>query len=61
MLFQVIHCHPLTESYNHALFRVILDALAEGGHEVVASDLYREALRSPDERRGATQLLRDRL
>lgn len=42
MLFQVIHCHPLTESYNHALFRVILDALAEGGHEVVASDLYRE-------------------
>jgi NAD(P)H dehydrogenase (quinone) len=42
MLFQVIHCHPLTESYNHALFRVILDALAERGHEVVASDLYRD-------------------
>jgi NAD(P)H dehydrogenase (quinone) len=54
MLFQVIHCHPLTESYNHALFRVILDALAEAGHEVVASDLYREGFdprMSAEERR----------
>ncbi|MGO8916385.1 MAG: NAD(P)H-dependent oxidoreductase [Stellaceae bacterium] len=42
MLFQVVHCHPLTESYNHALFRVIVDTLAQSGHEVVASDLYRE-------------------
>jgi len=42
MLFQVVHCHPLSDSYNHALFRAIVDALEERGHEVVATDLYRE-------------------
>jgi NAD(P)H dehydrogenase (quinone) len=42
MLFQVIHCHPLTDSYNHALFRDIVETLERGGHRVVATDLYRE-------------------
>jgi putative NADPH-quinone reductase len=42
MLFQVIHCHPLTDSYNHALFRVIVASLKDRGHEVVATDLYRD-------------------
>ena len=25
MLIQVVHCHPLVESYNHALFRTIVE------------------------------------
>jgi putative NADPH-quinone reductase len=39
---QVVHAHPLTDSYNHALFRAIVEALEHGGHAVVATDLYRE-------------------
>ncbi len=42
MLIQVIHCHPLTDSYNHALFRAIVETLAQRGHQVIATDLYRE-------------------
>lgn len=42
MRLQVVHCHPLTSSYNHALFRVIVETLETNGHEVVATDLYRE-------------------
>ena len=42
MLIQVIYCHPLTDSYNHALFQTILAALDSGGHRVEATDLYRE-------------------
>jgi NAD(P)H dehydrogenase (quinone) len=42
MLFQIVHCHPLTDSYNHALFRAIVETLEQRGHEVVATDLYRE-------------------
>ncbi len=41
MLFQIVHCHPLTDSYNHALFRAIVETLEAGGHDVVATDLYR--------------------
>src|ERR1043165_5343898 len=41
MLIQVVHSHPLTDSYNHALFRTIVEAL-QGRHQVVATDLYRE-------------------
>jgi NAD(P)H dehydrogenase (quinone) len=41
MLIQVVHSHPLTESYNHALFRIIVDQLRER-HQVIATDLYRE-------------------
>ena len=54
MLIQVIHCHPLTESYNHALFHTIVTALEDSGHQVVATDLYREQFdpaMSADERR----------
>jgi NAD(P)H dehydrogenase (quinone) len=42
MLVQVVHCHPLTDSYNHALFRTIIAALEERNHQVVTTDLYRE-------------------
>jgi putative NADPH-quinone reductase len=42
MLFQVVHCHPLADSFNHALFQTMVAALESRGHEVVATDLYRE-------------------
>jgi NAD(P)H dehydrogenase (quinone) len=42
MLIQVVHCHPLTDSYNHALFQTITTALEDKGHRVTATDLYRE-------------------
>ena len=42
MLIQVVHCHPLTDSYDHALFLAIVETLQKTGHEVVATDLYRE-------------------
>ena len=29
MLIQVVHSHPLTDSYNHALFRIIVETLQE--------------------------------
>ncbi|HJU16964.1 MAG TPA: NAD(P)H-dependent oxidoreductase [Stellaceae bacterium] len=41
MLIQVVHCHPLRDSYNHALFRTIVTTLEERGHQVAATDLYR--------------------
>lgn len=42
MLIQVVHCHPLTDSYNHALFQAIVESLRKAGHTTVATDLYRE-------------------
>jgi NAD(P)H dehydrogenase (quinone) len=42
MLIQVVHCHPLTDSYNHALFQTITAALEDNGHGVAATDLYCE-------------------
>ena len=42
MFLQVVHCHPLLDSYDHALFRAIVETLEAGGHKVVATDLYRE-------------------
>jgi putative NADPH-quinone reductase len=42
MRIQVVHCHPLPSSYNHALFEAIVETLTKNGHEVVATDLYRE-------------------
>jgi len=41
MLIQVVHSHPLTDSYNHALFRIIVETLQQR-HQVIATDLYRE-------------------
>jgi len=40
---QVIHAHPLADSYNRALFDRITATLGEGGHEVIATDLYAES------------------
>ena len=51
MLVQVVHCHPLTDSYNHALFQAIVAALKSRGHEVVATDLYREGFEPAMQRR----------
>lgn len=42
MRIQVVHCHPLTESFDHALYVAIIDALGKGGHEIIGTDLYRE-------------------
>jgi NAD(P)H dehydrogenase (quinone) len=42
MLIRVVPCHPLTDSYNHALFQTITAALEDNGHGVAATDLYRE-------------------
>lgn len=41
MQIQVVHSHPLTDSFNHALFRIIVDQL-EQRHQVIATDLDRE-------------------
>jgi NAD(P)H dehydrogenase (quinone) len=41
MLIQIVHSHPMTDSYNHALFRIIVDQL-QARHKVIATDLYRE-------------------
>jgi NAD(P)H dehydrogenase (quinone) len=54
MLVLVVYCHPLTDSYGHALFDAVTTSLEGAGHRVIATDLYREnfepALRQ-DERR----------
>ncbi len=42
MRIQVVHAHPLQDSYNAALFQRIVTTLHERGHEVIATDLYRE-------------------
>ena len=42
MQIQVVHCHPLTESFDHALFIAIVETLRSNGHDVIATDLYRE-------------------
>lgn len=44
MLIQVVHSHPLADSYNRALFHTIVETL-KPRHEVIATDLYREAER----------------
>ncbi|VIO74412.1 NAD(P)H-dependent oxidoreductase [Bradyrhizobium ivorense] len=41
MLIQVVHSHPLEDSYNHALFQTIVGTLRRR-HEVIATDLDRE-------------------
>jgi hypothetical protein len=42
MLIQIVHAHPLSDSYDHALFRAVVQTLEPRGHEVIATDLYRE-------------------
>lgn len=54
MRIQVIHAHPLPESYNKAVFERIVGTLKAGGHEVIATDLYAEGFApalTADERR----------
>ena len=36
MLIQVVHSHPLADSYNHALFQTIVETLKRR-HEVIAT------------------------
>ena len=43
MLIQVVHCHPLSDSFSHALFDTVVKTLEAKGHDVVATDLYAEA------------------
>jgi NAD(P)H dehydrogenase (quinone) len=38
----VVHAHPNTESFNASLFRLAVDTLKKGGHEVETIDLYAE-------------------
>jgi putative NADPH-quinone reductase len=42
MLVLVVHCHPVADSYSHALFETILAALERGGHQAITTDLYRQ-------------------
>jgi NAD(P)H dehydrogenase (quinone) len=42
VLIQVIHCHPLADSFNHALFHTVVKGLERNAHDVIATDLYRE-------------------
>ncbi|HEY2875177.1 MAG TPA: NAD(P)H-dependent oxidoreductase [Reyranella sp.] len=60
MRIQVVHCHPLTSSYNHALFEAIVETLTKNGHQVVATDLYREGFQpAMTERERATYMRED--
>jgi len=55
MRVMVIHAHPDTESYNAALYRTVLDALAKAGHEVDPCDLHEDDFQpvlTRSERRG---------
>src|SRR5690242_10597598 len=42
MLIQVVHCHPLADSFSDALFGTVVTTLEGKGHHVVATDLYAE-------------------
>ena len=43
MLIQVVHCHPLADSFSHALFDTVVKTLERNGHDVIATDLYAQA------------------
>ncbi|WP_207481117.1 NAD(P)H-dependent oxidoreductase [Arenibaculum pallidiluteum] len=40
MRLQVVHAHPLRDSFNHAAFRTVVDTAHAAGHTVVETDLY---------------------
>ena len=54
MFVQVVHCHPLAESFSQALFYAVVETLHSRGHEVVATNLYSagfDPVMTPTERR----------
>lgn len=54
MHFQVVHCHPLADSYSHALTAAVIEALQGRAHQVTETDLYRDGfdpVMNPAERR----------
>ncbi|MFN3994490.1 MAG: NAD(P)H-dependent oxidoreductase [Tabrizicola flagellatus] len=54
MRLLVIHAHPVPESFNSALCRIVVETAREAGHEVRLLDLYAEGfdpVMSVDERR----------
>ncbi len=42
MRYLIIYCHPLRDSYTHALSDGVAQALQASGHAVEITDLYRE-------------------
>ena len=53
MLVQVVHCHPLSDSFSHSVFDTVVKTLEGKGHDVVATDLYAQGfdpVMSQDER-----------
>ena len=42
MRVMVLHAHPLEESFNHALYNIVLETLTANGHQVDPVDLYAE-------------------
>lgn len=61
MLIQVVHCHPLDDSFSHSLYRDVVKTLRRRGHDVVATDPYREGFDPIDDRGRAAQLHGQRL
>jgi putative NADPH-quinone reductase len=54
MKFLVLYAHPVADSFGAAIHRCVLDALAEGGHEIDDCDLWAEGfdpVMSAEERR----------
>jgi putative NADPH-quinone reductase len=42
MEISVILAHPCPESFNHAIYRTVLDTLTKNGHQIHAHNLYDE-------------------
>ena len=52
MRVMVLHAHPLEESFNHALYNVVLESLKANGHQVDPVDLYAEGFNPVMSREG---------
>lgn len=52
MRVMVLHAHPVEESFNHALYTTVLEALAAGGHQADPVDLYAEGFQPVMSREG---------
>ena len=53
----IVHAHPEPKSFNGALTRTAVDALAGAGHETVVSDLYAMGFDPVSDRRNFTTVL----